>query len=1225
MVLGTLVALLTMTSWHLTPHSARAQVQNQAHTQSVLSEHVIFISIDGLRSDAITNLGPTHVPAIFRLMNEGASTLNARNDPDYTITLPNHTSMLTGRFVSGTNGHSWTKNTDPSAGETIHNNAGKYVSSVFDVAHNEGLKTGLFATKSKFEIFFNSWDSNNGAPDPALPDYGRAKIDASGFEGSSMEVVQAFIQSSATGDFNFSFLHFYDPDHVGHTSGWDPQIGSVYTAAVMDADAALGALLSYIDSSASYKGKTSIILTADHGGIDFGHSDAQNVINYTIPFVAWGKSVEAGRDFYALNPSSRQDPGSAHIPRSFTGIPPIRNADGGNLALSMLGLPSIPGSTINPQQDLSTGTPVVDPIQHVAFQDGVSPSTDYEGTRDTKIISTDPNTVYGDHPVLEIDAESDYGVLLSWDLMSIPTNATVTGAAFVFDVTDVTVLDYEYYEVTRWWEEETATWNRANSGANWQTPGALGAEDHNSTVLGTITGSTQGAYTYPLNDKALAVVQKWIREPGSNYGFIFQDYTSGDDGLDFSSREASDPAKRPRLELTYTMDPGKAPQASVANFTMTLSRVGGGVVLAADASTSSDSNGRIVSYAWDFGDGSTGSGLQLSHTYATAGTYRVVLTITDDTGETNQFARLVIVDAPGANTLAFQQGAAPSVSYDGARDTKLLSESPATNFGSVDFLEVDGSPKDVILAKWDVSAIPPGVTVTAASMVVDVVNASVQDYGVYGLLKDWNEQQATWELASTGVPWETVGGAGSTDFSPLRLAKAGPSQVEKHTMALNASGLALLTRWINNPSSNYGLVIRDYANAQDGLDFASREAALASRRPRLEITYTNAPIAPPPDTTKGNPPVAAFEMTLVRDNGAVVASMDATTSSADSPLTYAWTFDASEAGSATGVTASYSFHQVGTHTVTLFVTDEKGATNSMTRPVLVDVHSENQAGFQDGVAPIAGYFGTNDSKILSSSKTSNYGSDLVLEVDGSPQNATMIKWDLGAIAPGVDVLEVTLHFEVLDASNEVYGIFGLVRPWEEKASTWMEAAKGFTWQLDGASGENDFHPERFGELGPVPLGPTSVKLNQAGLDWVESWINHPESNDGFLFRDYASSQDGLDLASREVALASSRPRIDIRYQSQHNAELPQKLRIGAYPNPFTDELTIDLANSVSHDVRLELYDMLGRRVTYRTLGAGEISGPIRLNTASLVAGVYALRVTEHGTIVSTTKLVTKGY
>ena len=52
------------------------------------------------------------------------------------------------------------------------------------------------------------------------------------------------------------------------------------------------------------------------------------------------------------------------------------------------------------------------------------------------------------------------------------------------------------------------------------------------------------------------------------------------------------------------------------------------------ASSSSDSDGSIVDYAWVFGDGTTGSGITVTHVYTQAGSYQVALTVTDDGGLT---------------------------------------------------------------------------------------------------------------------------------------------------------------------------------------------------------------------------------------------------------------------------------------------------------------------------------------------------------------------------------------------------------------------------------------------------------------------------------------------------------------------------------------------------------------------------------------------------------------
>ncbi len=86
-----------------------------------------------------------------------------------------------------------------------------------------------------------------------------------------------------------------------------------------------------------------------------------------------------------------------------------------------------------------------------------------------------------------------------------------------------------------------------------------------------------------------------------------------------------------------------------------------------DGSGSSDVDGSVVSWVWDFGDGESGSGATVEHTYALAGTYLVTLTVSDDEGEVGSTSAEVVVVANVAPTAAFSTNLDfLSASFDGS-------------------------------------------------------------------------------------------------------------------------------------------------------------------------------------------------------------------------------------------------------------------------------------------------------------------------------------------------------------------------------------------------------------------------------------------------------------------------------------------------------------------------------------------------------------------------------
>mgnify|MGYP001392225054 CR=1 FL=1 len=246
--------------------------------------HVIHVSVDGLRPDAVTALGPALCPNFHLLMVEGAYTLNARTDCDYTNTLPNHSCQMTGRAVLGPEGHGVSFNSD--TGGTIADAHGSYVAGIFDAAHDSGLATALFTGKDKFALFDRSWDGVNGAPDVTGVDDGRDKIDLFVYLYDTSSLVDSLVALIGPGGPEYALLHLRDPDSDGHAYGW---MSTEYLEAVMRMDAYIGMVIEAVESDPALDGTTAVIVTADHGGTGTDHSDETVPSNYTVQFHAGGR------------------------------------------------------------------------------------------------------------------------------------------------------------------------------------------------------------------------------------------------------------------------------------------------------------------------------------------------------------------------------------------------------------------------------------------------------------------------------------------------------------------------------------------------------------------------------------------------------------------------------------------------------------------------------------------------------------------------------------------------------------------------------------------------------------------------------------------------------------------------------------------------------------------------------------------------------------------------
>ena len=72
-----------------------------------------------------------------------------------------------------------------------------------------------------------------------------------------------------------------------------------------------------------------------------------------------------------------------------------------------------------------------------------------------------------------------------------------------------------------------------------------------------------------------------------------------------------------------------------------------------DGTASSDADGHVVEYLWEFGDGASATGATATHTYAEAGTYRASLATRDDRGRWDVTTGTSTVDIPAYQFTGF--------------------------------------------------------------------------------------------------------------------------------------------------------------------------------------------------------------------------------------------------------------------------------------------------------------------------------------------------------------------------------------------------------------------------------------------------------------------------------------------------------------------------------------------------------------------------------------------
>ncbi len=302
------------------------------------AKHAVIFSIDGCRPDVLLR---ADTPIIHNLLKEAAFTFYAETT-DIAITLPSHTSMLTG-VKPATHGINF--NSDPPDGVYPK------VPTVLEIAHAHGLTTGVFSTKSKFTVFTR----------PNTIDYVAISKESSSADdiGIANKAAEA-IKSHKPGAM---LVHFGNNDRTGHAKGWD---SPEQLEALAGADKSVGIVLQALKDAGIYN-DTLIIISADHGGSGTNHGDKlqngeKDWRSRYIPWIAVGPGVRKNYDLTNVRSLAIHTEDTFATACYFLGLPIPAGIDGKPvtqiIANRNLVMPVPPASARNPATTRNLVTPI---------------------------------------------------------------------------------------------------------------------------------------------------------------------------------------------------------------------------------------------------------------------------------------------------------------------------------------------------------------------------------------------------------------------------------------------------------------------------------------------------------------------------------------------------------------------------------------------------------------------------------------------------------------------------------------------------------------------------------------------------------------------------------------------------------------------------------------------------------------------------------------------------
>ena len=326
-----------------------------------------------------------------------------------------------------------------------------------------------------------------------------------------------------------------------------------------------------------------------------------------------------------------------------------------------------------------------------------------------------------------------------------------------------------------------------------------------------------------------------------------------------------------------------------------------GTTIGFDGSGSSDPDGSIVAYSWDFGDGNSGTGINPTHSYAIVGVYNVTLSVVDDAGATDSAGTTAsIAEIPNQPPTANANGpysttVGVSLSFDGSAsfdpDGTILRYD--WDFGDdTSAIDAGPSPSHSYGASGNFS-----VTLTvfddAGATAMDSTSVSVGNVSNQAPVADANGPY-------TGTLDSAVQFDGSASFDP--------------------DGTIVSYAWDFGDGNSGSGVNPSHSYTVDGQFSVSLSVTDNTGASASDITLATIGVGNQPPTADANGPYNGSVGVAIQFDGTGSADPDG------NQLSYAWNFG--DGNSGTGPNPSHSYTTAGVYNVSLTVTDSAGASDS---------------------------------------------------------------------------------------------------------------------------------------------------------------------------------------------------------------------------------------------------------------------------------------------------------